>query len=88
MTSPENIIEAYERGDGDTLDEIERLGVGFLDREPEPEPQPDCDGYEASRTVTSAFSEKLKRWVWFLAPFWFPYALAFAIRSWDQNRKT
>ncbi len=83
-----NIIEAYERGDGDTLDEIEQLGVGFLDRKPEPEPQPDFDGYEASRTVTSAFSEKLKRWVWFLAPFWFPYALAFAIRSWDQNRKT
>ena len=82
-----DIIDAYKNGDEDTLREIEQLGTAFRKRQPEAEEPPDFDTPQASQPVASATSAKVKEWGCFLAPFWFPYALAFAIRSWDQNRK-
>ncbi len=79
------IIAAYQDGDGDTLIEIERLGTAF--RAPERESQPSSGVPRRHQPAAAVPSASMKPWVTNLKPFWFPYALAFAIPLWNGNQK-
>ncbi len=81
------IIDAYKTGDGDSLSEIERLGTAFRRQRMEPETPPAVDSTRPSPPVATGLAEDVHQWLRFLAPFVFPYALPFAIRSWNENQK-
>ncbi len=81
------IINAYKNGDEDLLSEIERLGTAFRRRRVQGEPPPVVGSAQPSPPIATELAENAKQWLRFLAPFLFPYALPFAIRSWNENQK-
>ena len=81
------IIDAYKIGDGDSLSEIERLGTAYRRRQVDVDTPPVVESAQPSPPLATGLAENAKRWLRFLAPFVFPYALPFAIRSWNENQK-
>ena len=85
------INEAYANGDLDTLIEIERLGVGYRRQSPfEPPPNERESAPQPHQRRSPPESEPVsakKHWLWAFLPLLFPYSLAFAVKTWNENGK-
>ena len=81
------IIGAYERGDGEMLLEIAQLGLVYSRPIPPSEPSPVEEPHRAPSCSPVDHRSAAKHWARIFLPLCFPYSLAFAVRSWNENGK-